>query len=504
METPRFPSLFFHQRLNAAVLPMLGGISLFLLLPPFPAICVLTLVALVLLVLMFRTEGEKRKIFLCVLAGTSLALIVMGWRGISCMELEKTCHVSHTAEGYVVEKSEDGYDLSLCRLDGKPFYKRVRIKQDLRWNVGEKRRVKLVLYSPDPKNFRGEGVDLLASCRDGGTVTGKSYLYSVVGEVRRELQSCFSQRKNGGYLAAILLGDRSGLTQEQTSAFRKTASSHILAISGLHISQTVTFLICFLNLFPVSRRTTRFFLYPFIVMLFLLAGATVSVFRASVMTLFSVTALLLRRRSDSVTSLSFSAALLVISNPYALESYSFLLSYTATFGMVTCAVPLSEAVRERFSRKGMPHLLRQMRFFALSLVIASVSFVFTLPVQLLLFGTSSPFAPIYAVLLIPVFQISLIFVLLGVCAMALPFLPAFLERILLETSARFPELVEFLAKGAPAPTESGELSVILAAFFIAALAVMFWKRAPLTGILLLHGISILFFGAFSVLEKIFF
>ena len=30
---PRFSSLFFRQRLNATVLPMLGGIALFLLLP---------------------------------------------------------------------------------------------------------------------------------------------------------------------------------------------------------------------------------------------------------------------------------------------------------------------------------------------------------------------------------------------------------------------------------------------------------------------------------------
>ena len=58
---PCFSSLFFRQRLNAAVLPMLGGIALFLLLPQGWALALLLLCCAGGLLLIFKREGEERK-----------------------------------------------------------------------------------------------------------------------------------------------------------------------------------------------------------------------------------------------------------------------------------------------------------------------------------------------------------------------------------------------------------------------------------------------------------
>jgi len=497
---PRFPSLFFRQRLNATVLPMLGGIFLFLLFHAFLATLLLVLLSVPVVFLTVRREGENRKQLLCVLLGFSFALLLMGGRGFEKARLEKLCHTPRAAQGYVVEKGDGYYDLSLTHLDGKSFRKRVRVETDADWKQGEKREVILYLHSPDPAEERGEGVELLAYCRKDSGVIGKSRLYSLIGSVRQSLLSDFSKRENGGFLSAVLLGERGGLTETQTDAFRRTASSHVLAISGLHISQAIAFAVCLFNLFPISRNATRILLYPFVLVLYLLAGAGVSVFRAGVMTLFSMTGLLLRYRSDSATALCFSAALLVVFNPYALESPSFLLSYSSTFGLVTCAVPLSEYVKLRFTEKKMNTLLKLCTPTVLSLVFASVSFVFTMPVQLILFGTASPFAPLYAVLLIPLFQICLILSLLG--TVGLPFCSASVEKLLLDLPAKFPDFVEFLAKGAPAPMQIGEAGVWIALFFITVLTVMFWKRVPLTGVFLLHGIIFLFLGAFSLIQSL--
>lgn len=500
--TPRFSSLFFRQRLNAAVLPMLGGIFLFLFLPRVLAFLSLILCAVGCFVVIFRSEGEKRSTFLCFLAGIALSLFLMGLRGIVYQNMLRLCGTPLQAEGYVVEEGAEYYDLSLSRLDGKAFRKRVRVSGASDWKTGEKRRLTLMLYSPDPKEGRAEGVDALAKACGNGTVSGKSYLYTLVGGVRRHLLADFASRENGGFLSAVLLGERSGLTQTQVDAFRQTASSHILAISGLHISQTVAFLVILLGVFPISRKTTRYLLYPFVFLLYLLAGAGVSVFRASVMTLFSVTGLLLRVRSDSVTALCFSAALLVMANPYAVESPSFLLSYASTFGVVYCGVPISEYLRRRFTEKGMNPILKKLRTLVLSLAVSVVSSVFTLPVQLLLFGTASPFAPLYAVLLIPLFQISLIFALLGAFLTGVHFLPATISNFFLGLSASFPDLVEFLAKGAPSPVFCGELRGVFAFLFIAALVVAFWKKAPMSVLFLLQAVSVLLFGVFSLIASI--
>ena len=495
---PCFSSLFFRQRLNAAVLPMLGGVSLFLLLPRTWATLLVLICAVLSVFLIFRREGEQRKLLLCVLAGLSLALLSVGVRGLQRENLEKLCHKVLEAEGYVVAKDGDTCDLALCRLDGDPFYKRVRVEDGQKWKLGERRRVKLVLYDPDPQSARSEGVDALASCVGASSVTGKSRLYTLVGQMRQRLSDRFAEQKNGGFLSAILLGDRSGLTGEQERAFRKTASSHILAISGLHISQTVAFMTAVLRLFPVSKKVSRILLFPTVLMLYLLAGAGVSVFRASVMTLFAAFGLLLRRRTDSVTALSFSAALLVLANPYVPESYSFLLSYASTFAVVCCGAPLCEYIRFRFTEKSLPLALRSLQAVILSFVPACVSFAFITPVQLLLFGTATPFAPLYAVLLIPLFQLCLILTLAGALLSGFPFLPAVLSELCLKIAGRFPDLILFLAKGAPEPVESGAMSLAVAAVFLTAGAVLYRRRAPMTAIFLLHGLWIPFLGVFSL------
>ena len=494
---PRFSSLFFRQRLNATVLPMLGGIALFLLLPQVWAALLLLLGGGVCIALIFRRDGEERKILLCVLAGLSLALAVMGVQGIRREKLEKLCGAEREAEGYVVEKTDGACDLALTRLDGKAFYKKVRLQEEHGWELGERRRVKLVLNTPDPKGARGEGVDALATCADSGSLIGKSAMYTAVGRIRESLSQRFAGLKNGGFLAAILLGDRRGLAEGQNEAFRRTASSHILAISGLHVSQTVMFLMAFLRLFPISRRVGRILLFPLVLLLYLLAGAGVSVFRASVMTLFSVTGLLLRRRSDSVTALCLSAGILVMGNPYAPESLSFLLSYASTFGVVYLGVPLCEYVRFRFTEKKMPFLLKKLQGLVLSFVISSVSFVFVAPMQLLLFDTATPLAPLYAVILVPLFQICLILSLVGALLSGIPFLPEAISAFCLRLPALFPDFVIFLAKGAPLPIRLGDASLAVALLFLFAMLVMYRKKASMASVFLLHGIWIAFLGIFS-------
>ena len=120
-ETPRFPSLFFRQRLNGIVLPMLGGIALFLLLPFAAALGIVGLLSAVCFVFLFRKKGEGGRILLCVLIGLSLSLLIIGIRGLDRAGTDRLCGKVREAEGFVVAKGEGNFQLSLYRLDGKPF-----------------------------------------------------------------------------------------------------------------------------------------------------------------------------------------------------------------------------------------------------------------------------------------------------------------------------------------------------------------------------------------------
>ena len=147
-EIPRFPSLFYRQRLNAAGIPMLGGVLLFLLLPEIAA-PILLCVCAVAFFFLFRREGEARKTILCFLAGIAMALLLMGNVGMESARMESLCHTPRTAQGYVVAVGDGTYDLALTRLDGKSFRKQVRVETDAPWKQGEKRCAELILYSPN-------------------------------------------------------------------------------------------------------------------------------------------------------------------------------------------------------------------------------------------------------------------------------------------------------------------------------------------------------------------
>ena len=42
--------------------------------------------------------------------------------------------------------------------------------------------------------------------------------------------------ENGAFASALLLGDRSGITYQMNTAFKVSGISHIIAVSGLHVS----------------------------------------------------------------------------------------------------------------------------------------------------------------------------------------------------------------------------------------------------------------------------
>lgn len=136
-------------------------------------------------------------------------------------------------------------------------------------------------------------------------------------------------------LAALTLGDKSLLTTETQQLFSDTGTSHVLALSGLHIG----ILISLFNLLLLKRlrqRSKRFAanilllaaLWGFV----FLAGAPLSLLRAALMyTLMQVALAMQRMHTLSLNNLAFAALLLLIIDPFTLFDVGFQLSFTAVF-----------------------------------------------------------------------------------------------------------------------------------------------------------------------------
>lgn len=202
---------------------------------------------------------------------------------------------------------------------------------------------------------------------------------------------------NAGLLTGMLFGDKSGIEQETASAFRNSGIAHLLAVSGLHTALWCGLLMSLLKLFKVNNRVSVILCLLFLICFCCISGFTPSVIRASLMTACSMLAPLVRRRADSFNSLGLAATVLLLANPYVVQSVSFQLSVTATAG-VLLATPVTNKIFTRF--KDIPvRQLRSVVIYVLSSVVISLfTGLFTLPVSAYHFGVTTLLSPLANVL----------------------------------------------------------------------------------------------------------
>lgn len=489
----RFRTLFYRQWLNSVGIPLVGAT---LLLVSFPyALTVLALALTValflLLALAFRQKekGERSVTFLLASVGICLAVLTFS-AGMKQVETAERCFgADGVAEGYVVYKEDGKADLSLISLNGKLSFRKLRLDAEENVTVGSRLAVSFTAARSLEDTDLQDGVFLSGKMTEFEE-TGKSYLFSFIGSLRSTFSEKLGEGREGAFLKAILLGDRSDLAKSDENAFRKTASSHLLAISGLHITVLVGMAYLLMDVFRTPRPWKKAILFPLVLFLCLITGGSVSVFRASFMTLFSASAYFLKQRGDSVTALTLAASLITLQNPFAVASLSFLFSFTSTFAIVTVASPLataaSEWMRPLLDRKGTRKLYSAAICIFTSVLVAAPVFLFSLPLNLLIFGEVQVLSPVYSVFLIPLFSpcltVGVVLLLLFLLPISLPWVTQaayFLIRLFLD-------LVAWMDAAAPELVNFGDFAVP-AALFLCALLVLFMRfRRKLREFLLLY------------------
>jgi len=138
----------------------------------------------------------------------------------------------------------------------------------------------------------------------------------------------------GAVLEALLLGDDGRLDPGMVLSLQKTGLYHLFAISGAHIA-IVTFL--FFSLFRLVRipqRTSYGILIACLVFYTLLVEGSPSVLRAVIMTLCFLAGKLLWKDVHLINTISLSAFILLVANPFSLFDLGFQLTFAATLAII--------------------------------------------------------------------------------------------------------------------------------------------------------------------------
>ncbi len=154
----------------------------------------------------------------------------------------------------------------------------------------------------------------------------------------------------GRLAAAMLLGDRSSLTAEMSRDFNRAGLSHYLAVSGLHVS-IITGIVGFILMQLRIRKAYRNLLLALFALFYLLLlGFPVSATRSVVMLLIVFLSYSMGDDSDPANSLGIAAAIIILISPASVFDASFILSFTATLGIV-CFMPVFNSVLEKLFDK---------------------------------------------------------------------------------------------------------------------------------------------------------
>ncbi|WP_417497728.1 ComEC/Rec2 family competence protein [Maricaulis sp.] len=166
--------------------------------------------------------------------------------------------------------------------------------------------------------------------------------WQIAGHLRQRLPG-----RNGAMAAALLTGDRSGLTPQVSETLRAAGLGHVLAISGMHMALFAggVFLILRFGLAAITPFARRFDAAgPAAVGAllagagyFLLSGGAIPTQRAFLMTAAVLTGVLVGRRALSLHTLALAMIFVLALQPEAVRGAGFQMSFAAVAALIACA-----------------------------------------------------------------------------------------------------------------------------------------------------------------------
>ncbi len=153
-------------------------------------------------------------------------------------------------------------------------------------------------------------------------------------KISAAVDSLFPEGQNSTILKGLLIGDKSDFDDEMYNKLSNAGISHIVAVSGLHLSILLSFFMILFGFLRIKRKIILFVALPFVLLFASASGFTPSVLRASIMIFIMMLSTVLSEDYNPVTSLFAAFGILLAFSPYSILSKSLVLSFSATLGIL--------------------------------------------------------------------------------------------------------------------------------------------------------------------------
>ena len=289
------------------------------------------------------------KRYLCALT-IILIIIILGLykSGIALFEYHGKQEGEFIATIEQNAKEKEYTNLYIAKIEGKKFIIYINKNKEV-LKVGDK--IKFNGKFQEPDKSRNEGgfnyklylktkkiygifkVEKFKTINEKDNISAilKKFISTIQEKIKEIFQKNLKE-ENASLLIGLILGQKDFIKEDIIDNFKSSSLSHILAISGAHFSY-IMFALYITEKIIRRKRFTQILSIIFILFYMQLTGGTSSVLRAGIMSICIIISSMLLRKNDIWTSLSLSALIQIIINPYVIFDIGFLFSYGGVIGV---------------------------------------------------------------------------------------------------------------------------------------------------------------------------
>lgn len=157
--------------------------------------------------------------------------------------------------------------------------------------------------------------------------------YNINFMINKKISNSF-KREESSILKALILGNKDDLSDGLKSSIKENGLSHIIAISGMHVECIIIVVQSILNIFTKDKKLKKILILIIIIFYSLIIGFKVSAIRAIILSSIGIVAQLVYLKKNDFISLNFASFLILLYNPYCLFDSGFILSFSASIGVL--------------------------------------------------------------------------------------------------------------------------------------------------------------------------
>lgn len=138
-------------------------------------------------------------------------------------------------------------------------------------------------------------------------------------------------------LKGILLGDCTDISSEVKENFKECNLSHMLAVSGAHLSYLIIGINLILSKKIFGKRASKIITIFIIIIFMNITNMSPSIERAGISSIICIIASLIHRKPDAINAVAVAVLCTVIKNPFSILNIGMQLSYAGTLSLLMFA-----------------------------------------------------------------------------------------------------------------------------------------------------------------------